>query len=152
MPKINPAYIQQVIAQTNQSPFPSHIGFRLVDIQEDFARVELDLAHCHLQPYGIIHGGVLATLIDTATFWAGFQRIPAEDGMVNVDLKLNYLKAVKSGKLIAEGRCLRPGRRLSYTEAHVRDESGQLVAHGTSSLMIVPGQGLGLEIPKFLAD
>ena len=89
-------------------------------------------------------------LIDTATFWAGFMRLPEDAGLVNVDLKLNYLKAVTQGRLRAEGRCLRAGRQISYAEATVLDEGGELVAHGTSTLMALPGKGLKISVPKFL--
>ncbi|MFW6082212.1 MAG: PaaI family thioesterase, partial [Desulfosalsimonas sp.] len=103
-----------------------------------------------LQPYGIVHGGVLATLIDTATFWAAFMRLDKDAGLVNVDLKLNYLKPVQSGQLKASGRTLRPGKTISYAEASVFDQAGDLAAHGTSTLMVLPGKGLPLNIPKFI--
>lgn len=150
MNPINPAYVAAVCELVNRSAFPSHIAFRLTAMDHDSARVELDVLPHHFQPFGIVHGGVLATLIDTATFWAGFMRLPEDSGLVNVDLKLNYLKAVASGSLVAEGRCLRPGRQISYTEASVRDAKGDLVAHGTSTLMALPGKGLKIPHPKFL--
>ena len=150
MNKINPDYVSAVCALVNQSAFPSHMAFRLTAMDFDSARVELEVLPRHMQPFGIAHGGVLATLIDTATFWAGFMRLPEEAGMVNVDLKLNYLKAVSSGLLVTEGRCLRAGRQMSYTEASVRDARGELVAHGTSTLMALPGKGLKIPHPKFL--
>lgn len=150
MQTINPAYVSEVMAMVNTAPFPSHVPFRLVDMAFDTARVEMDAAGQHLQPFGIVHGGVIATLIDTATFWAGFMRLPADAGLVNVDLKLNYLKAVMPGALVAEGRCIRAGRNISYTEAYVRDAKGEIVAHGTSSLMALPGKGLKTKAPKFL--
>lgn len=150
MPTINSAYVEALLNTVNTGDFPSHIGFRLAHIETDACRIELDVAQPHFQPFGIVHGGVLATLIDTATFWAGFMRLPEDAGLVNVDLKLNYLKAVTGGRLVADGRCLRPGRQISYTEASVRDERGDLVAHGTSTLMALPGKGLKLGLPKFL--
>ena len=117
------------IVRMDFAPRPEHIGFE-----------------------GIVHGGVLATLIDTATFWAAFMRLPEDAGLVNVDLKLNYLKAVVNGHLRAEGECLRAGKQISYTVASVFNESGELVAHGTSTMMALPGKGLNIAIPKFLAD
>lgn len=150
MPTANPAYVEALIQAVNRGDFPSHIGFRLAAIGDDFCRIELTIAQAHFQPFGIVHGGVLATLIDTATFWAGFMRLPEDAGLVNVDLKLNYLKAVSGGTLVAEGRCLRAGRQLSYTEASVRDARGELVAHGTSTLMALPGKGLQLGVAKFI--
>ena len=150
LPTANPAYVEAVQESVRTAPYPSLIGMQLAAMDFDSCRIELDLGERHLQPFGIVHGGVLATLIDTATFWAGFLRLPDDCGMVNVDLKLNYLKAVARGRLRAEGRCLRPGRQISYTEASVYDEAGELVAHGTSTLMALPGKGLKIGLPKFL--
>jgi len=150
MSPINPKYIDSLLHTVNGAAFPSHLAFRLAAIDYDSCRVELDILPQHFQPFGIVHGGVFATLIDTATFWAGFMRLPQETGLVNIDLKLNYLKPGISGKLIAEGRCLRAGKQVSYTEAYVRDEAGELLAHGTSTLMALPGKGLKIGEPKFL--
>ena len=146
----NDAYIRKLIQAINTSPFPQHLPMQIVSITRDHARVELKTDECHLQPFGIVHGGVLATLIDTATFWAAFLRLPEDSGMVNIDLKLNYLKPVSNGLLIAEGRCIRSGRSISYAEAGVKDEDGALLAHGTSTLMALPGKGIDLGTQKFL--
>ena len=146
----NPAYIQAVQDTVHHAPYPELIGLRLSELAFDRCRIDLELAPRHLQPFGIVHGGVLATLIDTATFWAAFLRLPQDTGLVNVDLKLNYLKAVAQGTLRAEGQCLRAGRQISYTQASVFDAQGDLVAHGTSTLMALPGKGLVVPVPKFL--
>ena len=148
----NPAYLQALQDSVRTAPYPQLIGMTLAAIDFDRCRIEVDLGERHLQPFGIVHGGVLATLIDTATFWAGFLRLPDDAGLVNVDLKLNYLKAVTRGQLRAEGRCLLAGRQISYAEASVYDEAGELVAHGTSTLMALPGKALRLGIAKFLPD
>lgn len=146
----NPEFVSGLKQIVNTSPYPSHMGMSLEEIEYDRAVIRIGLDRCHLQPYGIVHGGVIATIIDTATFWAGFLRLPEDSGLVNVDLKLNYLSSVVSGELWAEGLCLRPGRTISYAEAKVRDDKGTLVAHGTSTLMALPGKGMESRIPKFL--
>ena len=150
--KINPAYVAAVQKSVRTAPYPELIGMAIAALEFDTCRIELDLAQRHLQPFGIVHGGVIATLIDTATFWAGFMRLPEDAGLVNVDLKLNYLKAVAKGHLRAEGECLRAGRQISYTMASVYNEAGELVAHGTSTMMALPGKGLRVDVPKFIAD
>jgi acyl-coenzyme A thioesterase PaaI-like protein len=76
-------------------------------------------------------------------------RLPEDAGLVNVDLKLNYLKAVTRGHLRAEGRCL----RAAADQLHRGQRAGrsrELVAHGTSTLMALPGKGLKLGVAKFL--
>ena len=146
----NPAYVTAIQQSVHNAPYPHLIGMTIAELAFDRCRIELALGERHMQPFGIVHGGVLATLIDTATFWAGFMRLPEDAGLVNVDLKLNYLKAVTGGHIYAEGRCLRAGRQLSYTEASVFDAAGELVAHGTSTLMALPGKGLKLGVVKFV--
>ena len=148
--KPNPDYIAAVQKSVHASPYPALIGMTIASLDFDRCRIELTLRNDHLQPFGIVHGGVIATLIDTATFWAAFMRLPEDAGLVNVDLKLNYLKAVARGRLHADGECLRAGRQISYTIASVFDDSGELVAHGTSTMMALPGKGLSVGIPKFV--
>ena len=146
----NPAYIKAVQDILHDAPYPALIGLKIAALDFDRCRIELTLRNDHMQPFGIVHGGVIATLIDTATFWAAFMRLPQDAGLVNVDLKLNYLKAVVDGHLRAEGECLRAGRQISYTIASVYNDGGELVAHGTSTMMALPGKGLQIDIPKFL--
>jgi uncharacterized protein (TIGR00369 family) len=146
----NPKYIQELIQIVNSSSFPSHMSMRLTAIDIDTAEVEMDITPNHFQAYGIVHGGVLATLIDTATFWSVYMRIPEDAGLVNIDLKLNYLEPVKKERLLAKGHAIRSGNSISYAEAHVFNTNGNIVAHGTSSLMTLPGKSLKINSPKFL--
>ena len=148
----NPEFVQELMHLVNTSPFPAHMAMRLISIEPDRAVLELEADRRHLQAYGIVHGGVLATLIDTATFWAVFLKIQEDAGLVNIDLKLNYLEPVVAGRLRAEGLAIRPGRSISYAEARVWDGAGRIVAHGTSTLMTLPGKGLSMTHPKFLSS
>jgi uncharacterized protein (TIGR00369 family) len=152
MPSPNPDYVDALIDLVNTSPFPTHMLMQLKAITFNHAQVSLKTDTCHLQPFGMVHGGVLATLIDTATFWSAFLRLPDDAGLVNIDLKLNYLRPVVDGTLTATGRCIHAGRSLSYAEAGVTDADGKLVAHGTSTLMAQPGKGLAFKVNKFLDD
>jgi uncharacterized protein (TIGR00369 family) len=150
VPQPNPEYIRELFDIINASPFPEHMAMRLSAIELDKAVIELRTARCHLQAYGIVHGGVLATLIDTATFWSVYLRIPEDVGLVNIDLKLNYLRPVENGLLTAEGRAIRSGNKICYAESDVWNAKRDLVAHGTSTLMILPGKGLKMKAHKFL--
>lgn len=149
---VNDAYIQALKELVKNAPFPRLIGMRLESIDIDSAQIGLETGEHHFQPFGMIHGGVLATLVDTATFWAAFLRLPEDAGLVSIDLKLNYLKPATGGRLTAEGRCVRAGRTISYAEAHVYDADRTLLAHGTSTLMTMPGSGLELGMTKFSPD
>jgi uncharacterized protein (TIGR00369 family) len=150
MQQPNDDYINKLIEIVNTSPYPRHLRMQLVSISVDQAMVKLKTEQCHLQPFGIVHGGVLATLVDTATFWSVFLRLPEDVGLVNIDLKLNYLKSVSSGVMTAQGRCIRAGRSINYAEASIKDKEGNLIAHGTSTLMVLPGKGIRVGAKKFL--
>ena len=150
MQQPNDDYINKLIDMVNTSPYPKHLRMQLVSISVDQAVVKLNTEQCHLQPFGIVHGGVLATLIDTATFWSVFLRLPEDAGLVNIDLKLNYLKSISSGLMTVQGRCIRAGRTINYAEASVKDKEGNLIAHGTSTLMVLPGKGIRVGAKKFL--
>jgi uncharacterized protein (TIGR00369 family) len=101
MQQLNDNYINKLIEMVNTSPYPRHLRMQLVSISVDQAVVKLKTEQCHLQPFGIVHGGVLATLVDTATFWSVFLRLPEDAGLVNIDLKLNYLKSISTGLMTA---------------------------------------------------
>ena len=146
----NPAYIAALKDSVRDGAYPNLLGMTLADIAYDTCRIELEIGPRHFQPFGIVHGGVLATLIDTATFWAGFLRLPDDCGLVNVDLKLNYIRAVSKGKLRAEGICRRAGRQVSYTEASIYDETGDLLAARGCGGISLPDKGLKLGPAKFL--
>jgi uncharacterized protein (TIGR00369 family) len=148
---INPEYVEALKTSVRFSPYPAHMSMTLEDLQVGSARLELIVKPEHFQPFRVVHGGVIATLIDTATFWAVFLGLErADDGLANIDLKLNYLAPVFGGKLVATGRLIRMGKRTAYSEAYVHDADGQLVAHGTSTLMVLPGKGIQIDIPREL--
>ncbi len=153
MKKINPEYIARVAQVVNHSPYFDLLSMQLKEVGIGYSVIELELAHKHLQPFGVVHGGVLASVIDAAAFWSVYYEVDESDGVTTVDLKLNYLAPAVSGKLIARGRRLKIGRTLGYAEAQVANGGGDVLAHGTSTVIILPGRPLTAEPPlpsKFL--
>ena len=154
MKTINPEYIERVNQLVNHSPYFDLLTMRILEVGAGFSRLEIDLAKKHLQPFGFVHGGVFASIIDAASFWSLFYEIEDPDtGATTVDLKLNYLAPAVSGKLIAKGRQIKLGRTLGYADAEVTDAEGRILAHGSSTVILLPGKGLGGNPPlppKFL--
>jgi len=151
--QLNPAYVRAIRETVSNSPFIHHLAMKIRDMGIGFAIVELDVAAEHLQAFGYVHGGVYATAIDTAAFWAAFCELDEGTGITTVDLKVNYLSPVQRGKLTAEGRLIKMGKTLGLAEATVTDDQGRVVAHGTSTVIALPGLGLagGPDLPpKFL--
>ena len=89
-----------------------------------------------LNPLGLIHGGVLCTLMDTAMGVAVQTKVPADVGYATIELKVSFLKPAPydGTPLEARGRVLRVGRTIAFSEAHAYTAGGTLVGHATSSL------------------
>lgn len=137
--ELNPKYKEGVTKVVNQSPYFSLLSMEIKDLQWGTSLLEVELEEKHLQPFGYVHGGVMASVVDAATFWATFPQVENGLGLTTVEIKINYLAPVQKGKLKAEGRCIKMGKTLALGEAFVRDEEGKLIAHGTSTMMVLPG-------------
>ena len=149
MQQINPAFTERLYSMINSSPYPVLLSMTVREIEIGRCTFEINIDEKkHWQPYGIVHGGVIASLIDTATFWSVYLNLEGEStGLVNVDLKLNYLAPVVTGKLVVIGEQIRLGKTLGLAEARVTDERGTLIACGLSTLMVIPGKNLKSDSP-----
>jgi uncharacterized protein (TIGR00369 family) len=137
MRKINPEYIKAVRKYVNGCPYFSLLSMQILDLGWGESYIEIPAQEKHLQPFGIVHGGVFASLLDAAAFWAVYTEVPEELGMTTVDLKLNYLAPLSNGRMIARGKSLRVGKTICLGEASIADDKGALLAHGTSTMMIL---------------
>ena len=135
---LNPDYVKTVTTLANQSPYFRHLGMVIAELGMGEALVELQSRDHHLQVYGNVHGGVIASLADTAIFWSCFAELDETVGITTVDLKVNYLAPVADGKLSARGKRIRLGRTLGLGETEIFNGEGKLVAHGTSSVIVLP--------------
>lgn len=136
--QLNPKYIQVISEAVNQSPYFSLLSMRIKDLEWGSSVLEVDLGEKHLQPFGFVHGGVIASVMDAAAFWAVFPQVKDEMGLTTVEIKVNYLAPVQKGRLVAKGRCIKMGRTLALADATIYDEKGNHIAHGTATMMIVP--------------
>jgi len=100
--------------------------------------VTLEPQEFHYNPLGSVHGGVLATLLDTATGCAVHSTLPAGVGYTTIDLTTRFLRpaSIASGVLTCEGTIISKGRRTALAQAQITDARGGLVAHATSTCMI----------------
>jgi uncharacterized protein (TIGR00369 family) len=95
----------------------------------------------HENPMGTMHGGIVATLVDTAMGCALSSLLPATDGFTTLELKTNFVRAITptTGRIFAEGSVVHSGGRVATTEARVHDANGTLYAHATSTCLILRG-------------
>jgi uncharacterized protein (TIGR00369 family) len=135
--RLNPRFVETVAMVVNKCPYFSLLSMEIKDLQWGTSLLEVSLGEKHLQPFGIVHGGVIASVVDAAAFFAAFPQVKKGMGLTTVEMKLNYLAPAWKGKLIAEGRCIKMGKTLALGETYVRNGEGTLVAHGTATMMIV---------------
>jgi len=144
----NPEFIKRASEIVSTSPYFELLSMKLVDVGVGCSSLEIDLTQKHLQPFGKVHGGVFSSIIDAAAFWAVYFGIEDQTaGLTTVDLKLNYLAPAVSGKLFASGRQIKVGRTLGYAEAQVVNQDEKILAHGTSTVIILPGKALKADPP-----
>lgn len=162
--KINPAHTAALMAVMDRRPFFALLGMRFRAMDPGYCRIDTDFAPgVHGNAFGAVHGGVYASLIDSACYWSLYCQMPEDQGYTSLDLNVTNLAAVKGGTLITEARVVRQGRSISISQATVKDEHGRLLAHGTSKLMTLEGkqtvqallEEAGEDVvlpPKFLDD
>lgn len=116
-------------------PFAELLGVRIVHREPGLARLEVDARPELMNSHQATHGGVVMTLADIALAVAAMTLDPQSRGAITVELKVSFI-APGTGTLVAEGRCIRAGKSLCFSEGEVRDRAGNVVAKalGTFSL------------------
>ncbi|MEU8076963.1 PaaI family thioesterase [Catellatospora citrea] len=114
------------------------LGMDSVQAEEGRVVVTMRAQEFHYNPLGGVHGGILATLLDTAAACAVHSTLPAGVGYTSLDLTTKFLRpvSVDSGLLRCEGTVLSRGRRTALAQAQLTDDRGRLLAHATSSCLI----------------
>jgi len=121
------------------APVADLVGFRLSEIEEGRATVEMQAGPQHANPLGTMHGGVLCDIADAAMGLAWASGLAEGETFTTVELKINFLKPVWTGNLRAEARVVKRGRTLGLVDCDVLDEKGSLVARSSSTCMTLRG-------------
>lgn len=114
-------------------PFSKLIGMRLVDLSPGVAKIAIEMRDDLRQPSGVLHGGVTATLIDTAMAFAVRTHLPIDAATATIDLTVHYLRPHLSGTFICTATVVRAGKRIFTVSADVHNEVGKLIATGIST-------------------
>jgi len=125
--------------ETAPPPIATLLGFTLTSVEPGRAVIEFEAGERHASPLGTLHGGVLADIADAAMGLAYASERQDGETFTTLELKINFMKPVWTGKLRAEGRVLSGGRTIGLVECDVRDANDRLVAHATSTCMTLRG-------------
>jgi len=115
------------------------LGFRLIEVEDGRVVVEGTPGLHVYNPFGVVHGGYAASLLDNACGYAAQSKMAPGQTCTTLELKVAYHKAMtaETGPVRAEGKIVSIGRRAAFTEARLTDIAGKLYASATSSLIVI---------------
>jgi uncharacterized protein (TIGR00369 family) len=131
--------------QRGEAPSPPIgrlLGFVLKVIEPGHAIFEMEADEKHHNPMGTLHGGVYCDLADAAMGYAYAATLGDGESFTTVELKINFLRGVRQGRLTTEAKVVKVGGTLGYVECDVKDNAGKLVARASSTCMKLPQQRL----------
>lgn len=126
-------------ARANDVPIARLIGFVAKEIADGRAVATLAAGPQHANPMGTLHGGVLCDIADAAMGLAFASTLAPDETFTTIELKINFFRPVWEAQLRAEGKVVRRGKSIGYTECEITDEAGQLIAKASSTCMALRG-------------
>lgn len=120
------------------APIATTLGFTVLDVESGRVVFGMEPAEFHVNPIGSVHGGVFATLLDSAAGCAVHSALPAGTSYTSLDLSVKFLRGLHadSGPVRCEGLVVHLGRRTALAEARLFDGAGRLCAHATSTCLL----------------
>ncbi|HWQ24068.1 MAG TPA: PaaI family thioesterase [Gaiellaceae bacterium] len=124
-------------------PIADVLGLRLVEAEEGRAVFEGEPGEQHYNIVGTVHAGFTTTLLDSAMGCALATTLPAGVGWTTLELKANFTRplTVETGRVRCTGAVIHPGRRVATAEARLEDLRGRLLAHATSTILVLASDG-----------
>jgi uncharacterized protein (TIGR00369 family) len=133
-------YLQAMLrGELPRPPISTLLNFWLAEAEPGRALFIVEPAEYHYNPIGVVHGGLAATVLDSALGCAVQTMLPAGTGYTTVELHVNMLRPVtmQTGTLRCEGEIIHSGRRMATAQARLVDAGGKLYAHGTATCLIL---------------
>src|SRR3972149_3304517 len=130
------AKTEAIIRRTNACPYYQLLGMRVAELGTGYARIHLPAATKLHQPFGFVHGGAVSSVVDAAGGLALTSLLSLDERAVTVELKVNYLAAVRDGELSGEGRVVHRGSRIAVVDVEVHGGAEKLVAKALGTFVI----------------
>ncbi len=138
---LNERQLSDLTERVRRSPFHQWAGMDLIEVGDGQAELGMELRPHHFNPQGIVHGGIISALADTAIGLA--LRSKLRPGMTHrtAQLDVHFLAKGEGNRLIGRGHALHLGQRMGYGEAEVLDGSGQVLAKASATFIVLPAPG-----------
>ena len=121
--------------QMSPPPVSRLIGFSMKSLEPGHAIFEMEADERHHNPMGTMHGGIYCDIADAAMGFAYASTLNQGETFTTVELKINFLRAVRKATLTADARVVKAGKSVGYIECEVKDQTGKLVAKAASTCM-----------------
>src|SRR5947208_9907137 len=135
--KIDPQKLTRARDAFAAVPYARFLGLQLGELREGEVSIHLDVRDELKQNQGVVHGGAIASLIDTASAFAVLTQIETDERVTTTDLTIHYLRPLTSGRMTAAARVVRGGRRLFVLSVEVTNDAGVLVATAVTTYIKV---------------
>ena len=129
---------QELARGLRRSNVAKIFGFELEAAEVGRVVLRMRVRRKHKQVHGVVHGGILAALADTAAGLATYMTVPRGTRVATVEMKINYLEPVEQGTVTAEARVIRTGRTFAVVDCEVTDATGRLAAKALMTFWIAP--------------
>lgn len=132
-------YLQKIVSgELPPPPIAALMNFRLAELSEGHAVFTVEPAEYHYNPIGVVHGGLAATLLDSAMGCAVHSTLPAGAGYTTLETKVNFLRPIsaETGLVRCEADIIHVGGRTAVAEGKILDQQGKLYAHGTTTCIV----------------
>ncbi len=137
-------FLSHLVSGKEPLPLGDHIGMRVAEVEAGRALFRLQPSPFLCNPVGGLHGGIFGLLLDSCMGCAVWTRCPAGSGYTTLEYKVNIVRALNgdSGEIAGEGRVLHFGRRTATAEGKVFDAEGRLLAHGSTTCILLGDFGV----------
>jgi uncharacterized protein (TIGR00369 family) len=138
---LDPRHLEDLKQRVRTSPFHQWAGLELVSVGDGLSEMVMDLRPQHFNPQGIVHGGIVAALADTAIGLA--LRSKLRPGLTHRTAQLNvhFLAKGEGNRLVGKGRAVHLGQRMGYGEGEVLDGEGRVLARASATFIVLPAPG-----------
>jgi len=121
-------YLKKVREMTNRSPYYRLLGMKVLEIRKGNARIQMPFRKKLTHPYGIVHGGAIASLADSAVAMALISLVKPNERITTIEFKINFFTPINQGKLTAQARMIYKGSKTAVGDVEVINENAKLVA------------------------
>ena len=138
---LDPRYLEELKARIGKSPFHQWAGMQLVSVGDGQAEVAMDLQAQHFNPQGIVHGGIIAAIADTAIGLALRSMLKPGFTHRTAQLNVHFVSKGEGSHIVGKGRSVHLGQRMGYGEAEVVDANDRLLARASATFIVLPAPG-----------